>query len=61
MQQYIMQEKFNFDSIEDMGAELNPKCGSCKCSKCPLGAKDFTLKKKPPDLIEKESEWKAEH
>lgn len=44
-----------------MGVEWNPKCGSCKCCKCPLGAKEFTLKKKNPDLIEKESELKADH
>lgn len=33
-------EWFKWDSI---GAACDPKCGSCKCSKCPPGGKEMTL------------------
>lgn len=33
-------EWFKWDSI---GAARDPKCGSCKCSKCPPGGKEMTL------------------
>ncbi|XP_065152486.1 uncharacterized protein [Paramisgurnus dabryanus] len=33
-------EWFRWDSI---GAACDPKCGSCKCSKCPPGGKEMTL------------------
>ncbi|XP_033097624.1 uncharacterized protein LOC117101699 [Anneissia japonica] len=32
-----------FLTIESIGVRCNPKCGGCKCGKCPLGAKEFTL------------------
>ena len=33
-----------FFSIEEMGVSCIPKCGCCKCGKCPVGGKDFTIK-----------------
>ena len=29
---------------ESIGAECNPKCGSCECGKCPLGSRLISLK-----------------
>ena len=29
---------------ESIGAECNPKCGSCQCGKCPLGSKPMSIK-----------------
>ena len=47
----------DFYNIEAMGIECNPKCGGCKCGKCQLGGKNFTL----INLIEKGLEWKGDH
>ena len=33
-----------FFTIESMGVECNPKCGSCRCGKCAIGGKNYTLK-----------------
>lgn len=32
-----------FFSIEDLGTECTPKCGGCKCGKCPTGRKAYTI------------------
>ena len=34
----------DFYSMEAMGVDSNPKCGSCKCGRCPIGGKNYTLK-----------------
>lgn len=34
----------DFYNIEAMGVNCNPKCGGCKCGRCPIGGKDYTLK-----------------
>lgn len=34
----------DFFSIENLGVECTPRCGGCKCGKCPLGAKNYSLK-----------------
>ena len=47
----------DFYSIEAMGIECNHKCGGCKCRKCQLGGKIFTL----INVIEKGLEWKGDH
>ena len=52
----------DFNGIEAMGVNCNPKCGGCKCGKCPLGRKDSTLREKNEfNLIEKVLEWKEDH
>ena len=33
-----------FFTIESLGVECNPKCGSCRCGKCAIGGKNYTLK-----------------
>lgn len=34
----------DFFETESLGVDCSPKCGSCKCGKCPIGGKQFTLK-----------------
>ena len=36
----------DFCKIENLGVECKPKCEGCKCGKCSLGAKDYTVFKK---------------
>ena len=31
-------------SIEQMGVNCTPKCGNCRCGRCPIGGKEFTIK-----------------
>ena len=56
-----------FLRLESMGVECNPRCGSCRCGKCPIGSKDFTLKEERElALIEQNlkfhgSHWEAEY
>ena len=33
----------DFFNAELLGVECNPKCGGCKCGKCPPGGKQYTL------------------
>lgn len=43
----------DFFTIENLGVECTPRCGGCKCGKCPLGAKNYSLKEeKELQLIE---------
>ena len=43
----------DFFTIENLGVECTPRCGGCKCGKCPLGAKNYSLKEeKELKLIE---------
>ena len=37
-------ELVSFFKEESIGVECSPKCGNCQCGKCPLGAKQMTLK-----------------
>ena len=32
-----------FFGTENLGTECTPKCGGCKCGRCPPGGKDFTI------------------
>jgi hypothetical protein len=34
----------SFFDTEGLGVVCTPKCGSCRCGKCAIGGKDFTLK-----------------
>ena len=44
----------DFYSIEAMGVQCYPKCGSCKCGSCPIGGKNYTLREKRElNLIDK--------
>lgn len=37
------QEMFEWFKWDSIGAACDPKCGSCKCGKCPPGGKEMTL------------------
>ncbi|KAJ8039805.1 hypothetical protein HOLleu_13921 [Holothuria leucospilota] len=56
-----------FLTIESLGVSCNPKCGGCKCGKCPPGAKEYTLQEERElDLIEnglkfKNNRWEAKY
>ena len=34
----------DFYNMENLGIECRPRCGGCKCGKCSLGSKNFTIK-----------------
>ena len=34
----------DFFSIESLGVQGIPKCGSCRCGSCPVGSKPYILK-----------------
>jgi hypothetical protein len=57
----------DFYDMEVMGVVCSPKCGSCKCGKCPLGGKNYTLKEEHElKLIEEglshiENHWVAQY
>ena len=43
---------------ESIGTHCQPKCGSCKCRRCPLGGKDYSLREeKELKLIEDGLKW----
>ena len=48
----------DFYKIENLGIECTPRCGGCKCGKCSLGSKNFTIKEeKELKLIETKLEY----
>ena len=52
----------DFFSVESLGTECYPQCGSCKCGKCPLGGKDYNLQdERELMLIDKGLEFKGDH
>lgn len=34
----------DFFAVENLGTYCSPKCGNCKCGKCPLGSNKYSLK-----------------
>ena len=34
----------DFVDLESLGVECTPRCGSCRCGKCPIGGKELTLR-----------------
>ena len=59
----------DFYTIEALGVQCKPKCGGCKCGKCSLGAKDYTIQEERElELIERnltfnseDNKWTAEY
>ena len=50
---HIAAELDTLHSIENLGVNCNPKCGSCKCGTCHLGGKDMTIEEqKDLELID---------
>ena len=44
----------DFYTIEALGVQCKPRCGGCKCGKCSLGAKDYTIQEERElELIER--------
>ena len=44
----------DFYNVENLGVECNPRCGNCKCGKCAIGSKDYSIKEeKELALIER--------
>ena len=51
----------DFYNIENPGIECIPRCGGCKCGKCSLGSKNYTIKEeKELALIEKNLHYDQE-
>ena len=59
----------DFYKIENLGIECKPRCGGCKCGRCPLGSKNYTLKEERELALieenlnydEKAREWIAQY
>ena len=44
----------DFYTIEALGVQCKPRRGGCKCGKCSLGAKDYTIQEERElELIER--------
>ena len=65
---HLVSHKMNdFFSIENLGIEVNPRCGSCRCGECHPGGKSMSLKEEREyNLIEervvynkKDQKWEA--
>ena len=51
-----------FFNSESLGVECSPKCGNCRCGKCPLGGMQYNLKEERElAMIEEGLEFKADH
>ena len=54
-------ERHELNSVQVLGIECNPRCGGCKCGKCSLGSKNYTIKEeKELALIEKNLHYDQE-
>ena len=52
----------DFFDTESLGVECSPKCGSCRCGRCPIGGKSFTLKEERElNLIEEGLTHEGDH
>ena len=51
----------DFYTIEALGVQCKPRCGGCKCGKCSLGAKDYTIQEERElELIERNLTFNSE-
>ena len=57
----------DFYEMETMGVECSPKCGSCRCGKCPIGGKQYTLQEErelhqiEEGLTLRDGRWEAKY
>ncbi|CAB3989230.1 RNA-directed DNA polymerase from transposon BS [Paramuricea clavata] len=52
----------NFFDTESLGVECSPRCGSCRCGRCPIDGKSFTLKEERElNLIEEGLTHEGDH
>ncbi|XP_071954191.1 uncharacterized protein [Antedon mediterranea] len=65
---YVKTTSFDdFLTIESMGVNCQPKCGSCRCGKCPSGAQKYTLKEErelkliEDNLLYEAGKWTARY
>lgn len=48
----------DFYKIENLGIECKPRCGGCKCGRCPIGSKEYSIKEERElELIDKNLEY----
>ncbi|XP_068675344.1 uncharacterized protein [Montipora foliosa] len=48
----------DFYNIENLGIECKPRCGGCKCGRCPIGSKEYSIKEERElELIDKNLEY----
>ena len=51
-----------FFNAESLGIQCSPKCGSCRCGKCAIGGKDFSLQEERElKLIEEGLSYQGNH
>ena len=51
----------DFYTIEALSVQCKPRCGGCKCGKCSLGAKDYTIQEERElELIERNLTFSSE-
>ena len=52
----------DFYNIENLGINCNPRCGGCKCGKCSVGSKNYSIKEeKELALIDKNLKYDEEN
>ena len=57
----VMTEDYFFNA-ESLGVAVDPKCGDCKCSKCPIGGAKFSFKEQQDyDIIRDNLHYDAEN
>ena len=53
--------------LKNQSGRCHPRCGGCKCGKCPMGSKNFTVKEERESslisegLTHKEDHWEAKY
>ena len=48
----------DFYNIQNLGSNCIPRCGGCKCGKCPIGIKQYSIKEERElELIDKNLEY----
>ena len=49
-------------TLESLGVQSIPKCGSCKCESCPVGGKPYSLREdRELKMIENNLEFHGDH
>ena len=59
---HVMSSKVeDFNNVENLGIECKPRCGGCKCGKCSLGSKAYTIKEERElEVIERNLNYDSE-
>ena len=51
----------NFICGEDLGTEITPRCGSCRCGKCPVVGHTYSFKEEQEKSIHENLEYDVAH